>query len=219
MIQFKKVLCYGDSNTYGLKNGGGTRERYARDERWPGILRNALGSRWEIIEEGLCGRTTDRDDPVKGEIKNGRRFLNVSLETHNPFDFIILFLGTNDLKECYGKTASDVGHSIRSLMVEIDQFIRQKNLSANILLVSPPRVRSKPGYCMEKFIGAQEKSENLSAIYSGVASQFGAQFIDLAPFSDTSTTDGVHIDLESHAQIGKKIAELLLRAVQPQKDE
>ncbi len=39
------------------------------------------------------------------------------------FDFIVLFLGTNDLKACYTKSASDIGVSIDKLVIEIKFFI------------------------------------------------------------------------------------------------
>jgi lysophospholipase L1-like esterase len=51
----KTILCYGDSNTCGYNPV--TKDRYNNDVRWPGILRNNLGSNYFIIEEGLNGRT------------------------------------------------------------------------------------------------------------------------------------------------------------------
>lgn len=49
----KRVLCYGDSNTWGRVPSGMGEERYPVDTRWPGILQNLLGENYEIIEEGL----------------------------------------------------------------------------------------------------------------------------------------------------------------------
>jgi lysophospholipase L1-like esterase len=51
-----RILCYGDSNTWGYDPA--TQDRLDRDVRWPGVLRSALGEGYEIIEEGLGGRTT-----------------------------------------------------------------------------------------------------------------------------------------------------------------
>ena len=68
----KTVLCYGDSNTWGYSPIDGT--RYARDVRWPGVLRNELGEGYLVIEEGLNGRTTVWDDPIEG-YKNGNQYL------------------------------------------------------------------------------------------------------------------------------------------------
>lgn len=53
----KEILCFGDSNTYGLIPG--TKKRYDRDTRWTGLIEQELyGKGYRIIEEGLCGRTT-----------------------------------------------------------------------------------------------------------------------------------------------------------------
>lgn len=53
----KRILCFGDSNTWGLIPG--TDKRFADGVRWTSIIRNDLEqSGYEIIEEGLCGRTT-----------------------------------------------------------------------------------------------------------------------------------------------------------------
>ena len=41
-------------------------ERYGRTERWTGILRQNLGLDYDVIEEGLNGRTTVWDDPIEG---------------------------------------------------------------------------------------------------------------------------------------------------------
>ena len=61
----KNVLCFGDSNTYGYDPAGmrdGTAVRYAHDVRWCGVAQRDLGEGWHVIEEGLNGRTTVRDD-------------------------------------------------------------------------------------------------------------------------------------------------------------
>ena len=58
----KRILCFGDSNTWGLIPGTG--KRFADGVRWTSIIRNDLEqSGYEIIEEGLCGRTTVFEDP------------------------------------------------------------------------------------------------------------------------------------------------------------
>lgn len=54
------VLCYGDSNTYGYDPD--TYGRYPYDKRWTTLLGEMLGSRYEVISEGLNGRTTAYDD-------------------------------------------------------------------------------------------------------------------------------------------------------------
>ncbi|MGO4839576.1 GDSL-type esterase/lipase family protein, partial [Rhizobiaceae sp. 2RAB30] len=94
----RSVLCFGDSNTHGQVPGMGPLDRYGPHVRWPGVLRAELGAGWHVIEEGLSGRTTVRDDPIEGAHKNGRTYLRPCLQSHASLDLVILMLGTNDLK-------------------------------------------------------------------------------------------------------------------------
>ena len=60
----KQILCFGDSNTWGLD--GETGKRFPWEERWTGILQEKLADRdIRIVEEGLCGRTTIFEDPLR----------------------------------------------------------------------------------------------------------------------------------------------------------
>ena len=60
----KRILCFGDSNTWGYDPA--TQDRFDRATRWPGVLREQLGTGYEVIEEGLNGRTTVWNDPIEG---------------------------------------------------------------------------------------------------------------------------------------------------------
>ena len=91
----KSILCYGDSNTWGYIPDVG--RRFPEDIRWTGILQNLLGSTYEVIENGLVGRTTVFDDPY-GPCRNGLASLDCALLSSAPLDLVSLALGTNDLK-------------------------------------------------------------------------------------------------------------------------
>ena len=68
----KRILCFGDSNTYGYDPRGG---RYGEDERWPMRLSAALGEGFSGVEEGFGGRTCVYDDPIEGGYKSGASYL------------------------------------------------------------------------------------------------------------------------------------------------
>ena len=92
----RQLLCYGDSNTWGLIPG--TKERYPWGVRWTSILQEKLQVKnVRVIEEGLCGRTTIFDDAYR-QNRNGLKSLPLILETHNPIDKVAIMLGTNDCK-------------------------------------------------------------------------------------------------------------------------
>ena len=78
----KQILCFGDSNTWGLD--GETGKRFPWEERWTGILQEKLADRdIRIVEEGLCGRTTIFEDPLRLG-RRGTELLPTLLETHTP---------------------------------------------------------------------------------------------------------------------------------------
>ena len=57
----KRILCYGDSNTWGFLPGGAG--RLCADQRWTGVCRRELGEGYTVVECGLNGRTTIYDNP------------------------------------------------------------------------------------------------------------------------------------------------------------
>ena len=89
----KRILCFGDSNTYGYDPKGG---RYDEDTRWTMRLQTQLGPEYTVIEEGFNGRTCVYDDPIEGGYKSGAAYLPPCLMSHAPLDVVILMLGTND---------------------------------------------------------------------------------------------------------------------------
>jgi hypothetical protein len=58
----KRILCFGDSNTWGYAVTGG---RFCDDVRWPTRLQALLGENVTVIEEGFNGRTCVYDDPIE----------------------------------------------------------------------------------------------------------------------------------------------------------
>ena len=133
----KTVLCFGDSNTWGYDPL--TRERFDRDIRWPGVLRNELGEDYLVLEEGLNGRTTIWGDPIDGAHKNGSRYLLPCLESHAPLDLVVIMLGTNDLKRRFGVPAEDIARGAARLVGIARQSMCGPRCDApQVLLVAPP---------------------------------------------------------------------------------
>src|SRR5919204_1412889 len=132
----RTILCYGDSNTYGYD--AATAGRFPRDVRWPGVVRRELGPEFEIIEEGLNGRTTIWDDPfVDG--RNGRQYLGPCLQSHAPIHLVVLMLGTNDLKAVFRVSAPEIASGAAALVATIQTSRAGPGMAApHVLLVVPP---------------------------------------------------------------------------------
>ena len=99
--KYKKIVCFGDSNTHGYnsKNGG----RFSENERWTKLLDKYLGEEYDIAEEGLEGRTACFEDPLF-EGLCGYNYIYPCIMTHKPIDLLIIMLGTNDVKERFSVT-------------------------------------------------------------------------------------------------------------------
>lgn len=197
-----RILCYGDSNTWGYIPGTG--ERFDPSLRWTGLLQKSLGERFEIIEEGLNSRTTVLDDP-KHEGKNGEKYLKPCLQTHYPLDGVILMLGTNDLKERFDRTAEQITQGIETLISIIQNAEYHYDKDPKVILLVPPYIDESIEGDSGNFKGAGEKSKQLGNLYKKVAEEYATEFINVAQFVSPSKIDGYHFDQESQ----KKIAELL----------
>jgi lysophospholipase L1-like esterase len=199
----KRILCYGDSNTWGadpVKN-----DRFDADTRWPRVFSKALGSDYEIIEEGLSGRTTVWDDPIEG-YKNGREYLIPCLESHRPLDLVILMLGTNDLKKRFSLSAFDIAQGAGVLVSLVQRSeVGKQDMAPLVLLLAPPPTVTLTEYA-EMFEGAESKSRKFSEQYGRVAKELGCAFLDTSTTIVSSSLDGIHIEASEHRKLGEMVA-------------
>ncbi len=200
----KTILCYGDSNTWGWDPI--TESRFDKDVRWPGVLRKALGDDYEVISEGLPGRTTVWTDPIEGHM-SGKDYLIPCLHSHKPIDLVIILLGTNDLKHRFGVTAFDIAEGISHLVKMIQQSgSGLGGESPQVLILTPPPLEKLSKFA-EMFTGGVEKSKNLSQQYQRVADLLACPYLDTSEHIVSSDVDGVHFDVSTHNTLGQVVAQ------------
>jgi lysophospholipase L1-like esterase len=204
----KRILCFGDSNTWGAVPIAkwDVLERYAREQRWGGVLARELGEGYEVIEEGDPARTTIWDDPVEGQ-KNGRNHLIPCLDSHQPLDLVIIMLGTNDLKHRFSLTAFDIARSAGVLVDMVRKWTPLVGKKPQVLLIAPPPILPVPDFFAPMFVGAQEKSKGFPEQFRWVAEDLGCPFLDASEVIQPSTVDGIHCTEEQHARLGKAVAQ------------
>ena len=202
----KTVLCFGDSNTHGQipgKDGG----RYEKEIRWPGVLKSMLGDSFDVIEEGLGGRTTVFEDPIE-EDKSGKAYLQQCLHSHKPIDLIIVMLGTNDLKIRFGLTAYDVSLGLETLVKKMrNEAFGADGRAPQILIIAPAPMREAPLSVALMGKEGVEKSRLLAGYYKQVAQTLGAWFLDAGQFVEVSEVDGIHYTPEAHYNLARAIEE------------
>lgn len=101
----KKILVYGDSNTWG--DNFITGERIADEKQWINILRKKYDKQYIFLQEGLPGRLAGNEEITK-KYKNGKDTFISTFRTNAPVDTIIISLGTNDLQLKYNKTSEKI---------------------------------------------------------------------------------------------------------------
>lgn len=210
----KRILCYGDSNTWGhdplhIDPISGFTARYPAGVRWTSIMAKELGEAYTVLEEGYCGRTTVFDDPLAGG-RNGLMHLEVAFRTHDPVDCIVIALGTNDTRDIFGASAECISLGMERLVYELKK-LKENSLShaAKTLIVSPIYVRrASDGKFYYTFSETSvEKSKQLAPYYKQLAEKYGCEFLDAAVYAHAGGADGIHMEEEGHALLGKAMAE------------
>lgn len=198
-----RILCFGDSNTRG-RHPNGVKERYPANVRWTGLLQQKLGDGFEIIEEGVSGRTTVFD----GEGSNGKAYLKPCLESHNPLDIVVLMMGTNDLIASYNRSSETIANGIEELIIMIKEFAWNKDEKApEIILLSTPPIDESVSIAEKKFKGAEEKAKQLATHCQQIAEKYECAFIDTTKHIQPSKIDGYHFDADGHRALSEVLAE------------
>jgi len=203
------LLAFGDSNTHGTPpiETRGEYRRHGRADRWPGACASALGTEWQVIEEGLPGRTAQHDDPVMGAHMNGRTGLRIALESHGPIDALALMLGTNDVKTRFGPSPQRVTAGIAGLLdIALGLEMQTRHGGFGVVVICPPAV-VETGPIAGEFVGAAEISRRLAAPYAALALARGAGFLDAGAHVDASPLDGIHFDAAGHRALGAAVAD------------
>lgn len=173
----KQILCFGDSNTWGYD--GESRKRLPWGKRWTSLLQEKFdvetakqgiqagnntadqreagnaehksGESVRIIEEGLCGRTTIFEDPLR-DGRRGTALLPTLLETHDGVDVIVLMLGTNDCKTVFGASAEVIAKASPAFWIRSQPTLRKR------------RYFSFPPSIWEKKYGRKDMTRNFPGI-------------------------------------------------------
>lgn len=201
----RKVLCFGDSNTYGYSPVDG--QRYGDDINWPGVLGRLLGDKFEVINEGKNGRTIAFDDPYK-EGCNGMNDIEACIEDHAPLALVIIMLGINDLKVYFDASPQIIAENLREMCKRI-----QAKTDARIILASPALLGDQIEFSplhLEFGRTQVDYSFELAPYFEKVAKLVGAEFIDLAMVAMSSDVDCLHLMPEEHAKVAQAMRDKVL---------
>ena len=203
----KNILCFGDSNTWGYDPA--TQTRFSKDIRWTGVLQQLLGSKYNVIEEGLNGRTTNVNEKQDHGLGYFRPFrsamdlLSVLIETNSPLDLIIVMLGTNDLKTNFNQSSEMIAKNMRLVCESIinNDYFQSKS----IILVSPTHINEESPNLLDSFIGTTQASKSFSNSYRKISDDLNLYFVDASESVKTNKIDGLHWDAMQHSDFANSL--------------
>ena len=175
-----KVICYGDSNTYGYDPRSYIGGRYPAGARWVDLLAEKTG--WEVVNHGM----------------NGREIPEQSISVPDDTGLLIVMLGTNDLLQ--GAGAAEVTERMERFMRGLLQD-REK-----ILLIAPPPLQPGEWVAGQELIG---QSVRLAEAYRALALRLGIGFADAGKWRISLCFDGVHFTEEGHRAFAGRLVKTL----------
>ena len=172
-----RMLCYGDSNTYGYDPRGFFGDRYPAECRWVDILAQKL--KWEIQNEGQNGR----EIPIRPfQYQRAGELL-----TSNPPNIFAIMLGTNDLLRGYSAVETC------SRMEAFLCYLQPK--CGQLLLIAPPPMKRGAWVTEENLIA---ESVKLAEAYQVLSQKLDIAFVNAGQWNVELTFDGVHFTEAGH---------------------
>lgn len=202
----RRLLIYGDSNSFGTAPMPrlGADAVLPHGARWGDVLARGIADTWEVVIEGLGGRTTVHDDPIEGAYRNGLTVLPAILHSHKPIDVLVICLGTNDLKLRFSVGAQDIALGLARLTREA----LASDTVGKVLLIAPPPAKERGDFA-EMFRGAEARAQGLAAAIERVAREEGAAFFDAGQVIAVDDADGIHWSQASHAALGEALVPVI----------
>lgn len=175
-----KILCYGDSNTYGFDPRSFIGDRYGAESRWVDLLAKENG--WDMVNRGI----------------NGREIPGHSIPLPDGLDLLIVMLGSNDLLQ---------GADAETAAGRMETFLRGLSIaSEKILLIAPPPLEPGAWVDSSRLI---EVSRRLGKEYRAVAQKLGVRFADAAEWNIQLCFDGVHFTEKGHRVFARALAAVI----------
>ena len=206
-----KILCIGDSNTYGFDPRSYLDDRYPESVRWTDqIERRSAGSTVgksngksngdaessaarssdtvsSVINFGINGMTIPRDHSVFTEL----------IARKDP-DLVIVMLGTNDLLE--GASAIETAGRMESFIASL------RTMKKPILLIAPPYLQIGEWVPDEETV---QESKKLGDLYREVAERNACRFADSGKWGIDLAFDGVHFSAAGHDTFAKELGKII----------
>ena len=220
------VLLFGDSNTFGYMPVAFETHgyRYPYEVRWTTKVSQSLGADYNVVIDGLMGRTIDKEHAFYGDYERGTYALPSTFIGNYPIDIMVVMLGTNDCTVEQNMTAEEIAGEMRNFLDDTIELANgyQDGFVPRIILVAPPLIRPEWKDSVSNLEGAfegweewqelddaaVEKSAALAGLYEQIAADYGCTFVD-AGVCEVSEEDCIHLTADGHTQLAELITDAI----------
>lgn len=194
-----RILCFGDSNTYGYDPRTYLGGLYPASVRWTALLKTAG---WEITNRGENGRCIPRRcQEVMALSQTVQR---------TDAEIVVIMLGSNDLLQQPTPSAEICAERMEQLLTALLEEIPP---SCKVLLVAPPPM--KLGAWVDD-LRTQEESRRLAGCYKALAQRLGTYFAGAGLWNIELAFDGVHFSEMGHQAFAEGMQETLKQIIFPE---
>ena len=188
-----KVAAVGDSLTYGY----GLENR--REEAYPSVLLDFLGSHYQVSNYGMSGRSllSTSDYPYLQE-KNAQASLQ------SDADIVIIMIGSNDSRAAYWNKEQFV----KEYRAFAESYLRMAS-QPEVFLVAPPYVPTSRFGLNNDIV-----RDELQTIVAKTATDLGVHFVNLYRITEGKMdyySDGLHLTPFGNQVIAQEIFSALMR--------
>ncbi len=201
----RRILFYGDSNTWGYRPGG---ERLPANRRYTTMVTRQAPDIIPVVD-GVNGRSTAFESALAApELLGGATFAAALRKADNP-DGVVIMLGTNDVMPPLNLSGEEVCGNMRRIIRTARQICPDMN---TVIIVSPPPLDDCAVKAMQEEMqgDAGLLGTDLAPYLRKAADEEGAYFLSgssIIPCMDA--TDGFHLSDIGHLRIGLAIGSLL----------
>ena len=202
-MTLKKVIFYGDSNTYGYDPAGTYEMRYPKEKRWTAVVEEQFRSSLEIRTEGMNGRRLP-------DLRYDESYIHKILNLLGPDGLLCTMLGTNDILSSLEPDADvpikRMDAYLRYLLTVLDP--------GQILIVAPPYVGdANTGDLLYRRF--HEESIRMNEAFTEMAAERKGWFADASKWGIDLSFDRAHFSEEGHRVFAAKMIQLLLDVFPP----
>jgi lysophospholipase L1-like esterase len=207
-VSAKRILIYGDSYTFGKIPGG---LRFDSATRFTGVTQSYLGSEYEIIEEGLRGRTISGENGFVPK-RDGLAQFDGIIGSHLPLDLVFIFLGLNDTNSSRKSIPEEIVAPLIKYIRGVSWWSKHLGFpKPRIALVIPPTIDEPASDKALKniFNGSGEKIIAIQKLIKQLAEDNKVFSFDASKVVTVSQVDGIHLDAENNRLLGRALAQFI----------